>query len=212
MEEIVTFSLSSTFPSNLSPQQDRSLVKTCPNLCRDSLLKRREKVPFKKGKKIEIKPRERPRTDSFSSSARIGQKIRLDFIPGDHTRKRRFVKVNMDEQPLAPSGTGRIYARCLSLKLKSTHNDIRAWSRRGLPGLIKLEPPRRILNLLSYVYHQFDRFPRRERRISSKNLCHTDATRYQSVLRTVSTAVHVCVNQTPLPAWKKREVVKILDC
>lgn len=62
----------------------------------------------------------------------------------------------MDEQPLAPSGTGRIYARCLSLKLKSTHNDIRAWSGKGLPGLIKLEPPRRILNLLSYVYHQFD--------------------------------------------------------
>lgn len=81
----------------------------------------------------------------------------------------------MDEQPLAPSGTGRIYARCLSLKLKSTHNDIRAWSGRGLPGLIKLEPPRRILNLLSYVYHQFDPLGGRDE--SLRKICVTPTQR-----------------------------------
>lgn len=87
----------------------------------------------------------------------------------------------MDEQPLAPSGTGRIYARCLSLKLKSTHNDIRAWSGRGLPGLIKLEPPRRILNLLSYVYHQFD--PPGGRDESLRKICVTPTQRDIKVYR-----------------------------
>lgn len=82
LEEIVTFSLSSTFPSNLSPQQDRSLVKTCPNLCRDSLLKRREKVPFKKGKRLRLNQKNGQERIPSRVQPGSGKKSRLDFIPG----------------------------------------------------------------------------------------------------------------------------------
>lgn len=163
-------------------------MKTCPNLCRDSLLKRKKKGPFKKGKRLRLNAATRTAKNGFLLEFSPDRaKNPFGFHSRDHTRKRRFVKVNMDEQPLAPSGTGRIYARCLSLKLKSTHNDIRAWSRRGLPGLIKLEPPRRILNLLSYVYHQFD--PPGGRDESLRKICVTPTQR----------DIKVCYVPCPLP-------------
>lgn len=150
--------------------------------------KKKGKVPFKKGKRLRLNAATRTAKNGFLLEFSPDRaKNPFGFHSRDHTRKRRFVKVNMDEQPLAPSGTGRIYARCLSLKLKSTHNDIRAWSRRGLPGLIKLEPPRRILNLLSYVYHQFD--PPGGRDESLRKICVTPTQR----------DIKVCYVPCPLP-------------